>query len=123
MKPCVILFFVFRQVTESVTVMKIQPINTTNLFDFVFPCRQTILSWSVRLPLEWLYINQVTIGSKSFFDSGIGIILAKIFKSYRLVISLWGNRPIFSARTQVIEVTHTSYFHEIIEGISAPDTS
>lgn len=46
---CGILFFVFRQITELVAVMQIQPIQSADLFYFVFSCRQSVLSDDYRL--------------------------------------------------------------------------
>ena len=48
MKPCIILFSAFWQDTELVAVMQIQPIQSADLFDFVFSCGQSVLCDSYR---------------------------------------------------------------------------
>ena len=107
MKPCVILFLILGQITESVTVIQIQPIKSAFLFQLLPSGLHTVLSWFISRPLERLNLcPSVTIFFDTLYNPVIGIICSEIFQSYRLIVSLWNDRPVFSAWTQVIGISH-----------------
>lgn len=60
MKPCGILLFPFIlwKIAEPVTIMKIQAVQTADLFDFILPRLQTVLPDTVGL---WLKRNESDI--------------------------------------------------------------
>ena len=107
MKPCGILFFVLRQITQLIAVMQIQPIQSADFFDFVFSCGQSVLSDSYRFLCKRNDEN-LLIFRQPTLDCFLGIILSKGFKSYRLLVSFRNNRPILSAVAERMLIAHLS---------------
>ena len=113
-KPCGILFFVFRQITQLIAVMQIQPIQSADLFDFVFSCGQAVLSDSYRFFCKG-NDKQLLIFHKPTLDCVLGIIFSEWFQSYRLLISFRNNRPILSAIAETMLISHLR--EDIIKGL------
>ena len=112
MKSCRILLFILGQITKSVTIVKIQSVQTAFLAKLISSRWQSVLSRSKGFPLKRLYLNPLIFDEPSL-DSFIGVFLSEIFQAYRFVVAFEDYRPILSAFAHLQLAPHffESVFH------------
>ena len=93
---CVILLscLVLRQIAEPVAVVKVQPIQTTDLSNSVAPCSEPVLLRSVGFRLKRLEVDVVTVFNEPLCNALFGVFLTEPVQSDGAFIALAPNCPI-----------------------------